>query len=193
MTATTTDETSTTTCWCCGEASTELVSLGCHPEVAICPRCLDWLNTQRREQAAASETTPSPPAAAPRGEPANVTTSLDEITPIFPVRNVAIAIEHYRRLGFDAHAFEEGDDPIYGFADRDGVSIHLARVEDVDPSTSNSAAYLYVGDADALARAWRAADVGGTVHDPTDTEYGLREGAHVDPDGNLIRFGSPLH
>ena len=22
--------------------------------------------------------------------------------------------------------------------------------------------------------------------------YGLREGAHVDPDGNLLRFGSPL-
>jgi hypothetical protein len=27
---------------------------------------------------------------------------------------------------------------------------------------------------------------------PTDTDYGLREGAHIDPDNNLIRFGSPL-
>jgi len=25
-----------------------------------------------------------------------------------------------------------------------------------------------------------------------DTEWGQREGAHVDPDGNVIRFGSPL-
>jgi hypothetical protein len=25
-----------------------------------------------------------------------------------------------------------------------------------------------------------------------DTDYGIREGGHVDPDGNLLRFGSPL-
>jgi hypothetical protein len=24
------------------------------------------------------------------------------------------------------------------------------------------------------------------------TPYGMREGSHVDPDGNLIRFGSPM-
>ena len=24
------------------------------------------------------------------------------------------------------------------------------------------------------------------------TPYQLREGAHIDPDGNLIRFGSPM-
>jgi hypothetical protein len=32
----------------------------------------------------------------------------------------------------------------------------------------------------------------GPVRDPQDTEYGLRAGAYVDPDGNLLRFGSPL-
>ena len=26
----------------------------------------------------------------------------------------------------------------------------------------------------------------------TDTDYGLREGAYVDPDGNLLRYGSPM-
>ncbi len=24
------------------------------------------------------------------------------------------------------------------------------------------------------------------------TDHGLREGRHIDPDGNLLRFGSPL-
>jgi hypothetical protein len=24
------------------------------------------------------------------------------------------------------------------------------------------------------------------------TEYGLRDGWHLDPDGNLLRFGSPI-
>jgi uncharacterized glyoxalase superfamily protein PhnB len=30
------------------------------------------------------------------------------------------------------------------------------------------------------------------VRPPMDTEWGQREGAVVDPDGNVIRFGSPL-
>jgi MerR family mercuric resistance operon transcriptional regulator len=32
----------------------------------------------------------------------------------------------------------------------------------------------------------------GQFFEPHDTEYGLREGAHVDRDGNLIRFGSAI-
>jgi hypothetical protein len=27
---------------------------------------------------------------------------------------------------------------------------------------------------------------------PEDYDYGKREGSHIDPDGNKIRFGSPL-
>jgi hypothetical protein len=33
---------------------------------------------------------------------------------------------------------------------------------------------------------------GGQIEAPSDTDYGLREGRHVDPDGNVIRYGSPL-
>jgi uncharacterized glyoxalase superfamily protein PhnB len=45
-------------------------------------------------------------------------------------------------------------------------------------------------DADELAAAWRSAGV--EVHAPEDTEWGQHEGAVVDPDGNVIRFGSPM-
>jgi hypothetical protein len=31
-----------------------------------------------------------------------------------------------------------------------------------------------------------------TVEGPRNEDYGKREGQHVDPDGNLIRFGSPI-
>jgi uncharacterized glyoxalase superfamily protein PhnB len=41
-----------------------------------------------------------------------------------------------------------------------------------------------------LARAWLAA--GGDVRLPQDTEWGQHEGVLVDPDGNVIRFGSPV-
>lgn len=50
--------------------------------------------------------------------------------------------------------------------------------------------YLHVDD--ALYSEWAAADLGGHPHPLTDTDYGLREGAYGDPDGNLLRFGSPL-
>ena len=49
---------------------------------------------------------------------------------------------------------------------------------------------MHVDDADRLADQWR--DAGIDVTGPLDFEYGKREGSHLDPDGNLIRFGSPL-
>jgi uncharacterized glyoxalase superfamily protein PhnB len=52
-------------------------------------------------------------------------------------------------------------------------------------------AYLFVEDADALAQTWRAA--GGDVRLPQDTEWGQHEGVLIDPDGNMIRFGSPMN
>jgi uncharacterized glyoxalase superfamily protein PhnB len=49
---------------------------------------------------------------------------------------------------------------------------------------------MHVDDADALAEEWRAAGV--QFVEPADFDYGKREGSHADPDGNVIRFGSPL-
>jgi uncharacterized glyoxalase superfamily protein PhnB len=53
-----------------------------------------------------------------------------------------------------------------------------------------ASACLFVDAADELAAAWVA--VGVHVHPPQDTVWGTREGAVVDPDGNVIRFGSPM-
>jgi hypothetical protein len=114
------------------------------------------------------------------------------VSPVLPVRNVAKALEHYRRLGFDVQAYGEGDpsDPIYGFVDRDAVHLHLTRFADLDPSTNCSACYLKVADADDLHAEWARAGLPGRLSEPTNTEYGLREFFHIDPDGNLLRIGS---
>ena len=111
------------------------------------------------------------------------------IAPIFAVRDLDAALIHYGRLGFATRADAGGT---YGFATRDDVHLHLAVVLDLDPLTSTSAAYLYVDDAAALHADWSAARVAGRFRRPVDTDYGLREGAHVDTDGNLLRYGSPL-
>jgi catechol 2,3-dioxygenase-like lactoylglutathione lyase family enzyme len=114
--------------------------------------------------------------------------------PILPVRSVSAALAHYRRLGFEGTAYTDAwaDDPEYGFLTWGPVSLHLARVPKLDPKTSASACYLYVDDADALYATWQAAAVEGRLTIPKDTAYRMREFAHIDPDGNLLRVGSPL-
>lgn len=105
--------------------------------------------------------------------------------PIFTVTDVQRAVDHYQRLGFSTSSHDE----TYAFAHLDGLTIHLAHRD--DPASEGPAAlYLHVDDADQLAAEWRQA--GMEVTGPEDFDYGKREGSHTDPDGNKIRFGSPL-
>ncbi|TQN43206.1 hypothetical protein FHU33_2641 [Blastococcus colisei] len=116
-------------------------------------------------------------------------TTLRHIAPVFVTTDLDRALRHYRRLGFSVEAYAGAD--FYGYARRDGLEIHLATVEPIDRATTTSCAYVWVDDAAALHEEWSAAGVEGRLHAPSPTEYGLDEGAHVDPDGNLVRFGSP--
>ncbi len=65
-------------------------------------------------------------------------------------------------------------------------------VDDLIPERNLTAIYLYVDDADALYDEWNGAGIDGRVVAPSDTSYGLGEGACLDRDANLIRFGSPI-
>ncbi len=112
------------------------------------------------------------------------------ISPIFPVRDIPAALDHYAKLGFEVSSYEESEGPIYGFVRRGGIEIHITLFPEHDPKRTAGACYLYVNDADALYEEWRAAGVGGRLRAPEDTPYSLREFAHVDPEGNLPRVGS---
>ena len=111
--------------------------------------------------------------------------SLSSVAPVFSTTDVAAWLTHYQALGFDVEAHDDS----YGFASRDRIVLHVSRNAEHDPRTTAGCAYVEVADADALAREW-AHVAGGRNVAPVDTDYGIREGAHVDPDGNLIRFGS---
>ena len=117
---------------------------------------------------------------------------LRSFSPVFPVRDLRRALAHYASLGFDAQPYADGDE--YGFADRDGVSLHLSLDHGHEGADHEhvGTAYLYVTDADALFDEWARPGAGGLTRRVGDTPYKLREGSHVDPDGNLIRFGSPM-
>jgi hypothetical protein len=154
-------------CWCCGEqyASDDLVRLGCHDEVALCDGCIGWLAEQRGRR------------------------PMRRAVPILAATDISRALAHYAALGFET---EEWDGGGYGFAARDGIELHLGQPEGFDPATNTISWYLQVADADALHAEWAAAAVAGELVAPFDTDYGMREGSHTDPDGNTVRFGSPL-
>ena len=115
---------------------------------------------------------------------------MQKFAPAFPVSDLAASLAHYARLGFTTSEYT-GDSAAggYGFARRDAVELHLGTVP-AGRTTSPATAYLFVDDADALAAEWREA--GADVRSPEDTPWGRREGVMIDPDGNIIRFGSPL-
>jgi Ser/Thr protein kinase RdoA (MazF antagonist) len=147
--------------------------------------------------------------AGPMEEPAANRTRLLSFSPIFGVRDLARALAHYQSLGFDVEPSTGGDG--YGFADRDGLSLHLAleqehghehahhehaHHEDAHHEHAHheqaGTAYLEVEDADALYDEWARPGIGGLTRPVGNTAYKLREGSHIDPDGNVIRFGSPM-
>ncbi|HYP46606.1 MAG TPA: VOC family protein [Propionibacteriaceae bacterium] len=116
-------------------------------------------------------------------------TTFRRVAPVFVTTDLGRALAHYERLGFVVKAYDDAD--YYGYACRDEIEIHLAKVDRIDRQTTTSCAYLWVDDAAALHGEWAAAGLEGQLTPPTSTDYGLQEGAHIDPDGNLIRFGSP--
>lgn len=111
--------------------------------------------------------------------------ALRSVAPVFSTTDVARWLEHYRGLGFEVEAHDDE----YGFARLGPIEVHVSRNPDHDPRTTAGCAYLDVGDPDIVWRQWSTAP-GGKDVEPVDTDYGIREGGHIDPDGNLLRYGS---
>ena len=115
------------------------------------------------------------------------------VAPGVPTTDMARTIEHYQRLGFTFSAPGPAAPAEADFAIgmRDGVSLHFALKSDHDPSRTATWVYISVEDADALSAELDASGAG-QGRTPRDTDYKMRELAHIDPDGNLLLFGSPL-
>ena len=114
------------------------------------------------------------------------------IVPILLVKNLARAMNYYRRLGFATKAYEDGDD--YGFLTRDAFEIHLTQsdmlVEDHNPGCG---VYFYLasGTAAALEAEFRTAGVK-ILSSLAPREWKMNEFVLSDPDANLLRFGEDL-
>ncbi|HEY1830011.1 MAG TPA: MarR family transcriptional regulator [Acidimicrobiales bacterium] len=113
---------------------------------------------------------------------------LRSFEPIFFVKDVAAAMNHYGTLGFRTESY----DPGYGFAHRDGIGLQLSGHPEHDRGRDGSRAYLFVRDADALYAEWSGPGILGQTEPPGPMPWKMHEGIHTDPDGNVIRFGHPL-
>jgi catechol 2,3-dioxygenase-like lactoylglutathione lyase family enzyme len=134
-----------------------------------------------------------------------VAAGLGQTIPALPVRDVAAAVAYFRdRFGFDAPFVDDG----FAVLVRDAAQVHLwgatddawrAR-EDVRtrPICSGAESFLAgtascrieVADVDALFGELRGAGVLHSVSDGgvTRTDFGTREFATLDIDGNLLTF-----
>jgi catechol 2,3-dioxygenase-like lactoylglutathione lyase family enzyme len=116
--------------------------------------------------------------------------------PILPSRDLNATLAFYERLGFGNQGAppEQWDYLIVG---RGAIELHFYLDPEVDPLSTAATCYLRVEDADRLHEEWAGVGVpddpvtGSRLMPPGLTDYGMREFALVDPNGNLLRVGSP--
>lgn len=119
----------------------------------------------------------------------------ERAAPILPSRDLHATLAFYSRLGFENRGAPP-DRWNYLIIGRGGIELHFYLDRDVNPLTTSTGCYLRVTDADALYEEWNAIGVpsdpatGSRLQPPVTTDYGLRELALVDPNGNLLRAGS---
>jgi len=117
-------------CSCCGEphAGSEVVRLGCHPDVAVCGGCVDRMSAKVH--------------------------SRPGVTPIFPVRDMTEAREFWARTGVEVELYDSG----YAFVMFGGSEIaHLDLRPGLDAEHNPAACYIHVDDASAWHQRWRDA------------------------------------
>jgi len=105
-----------------------------------------------------------------------------DLVPFLRAGDAYASAAWWARLGFEVeweHRFAPGLPLFLALRRRDARLFLSEHQGDARP---DGLLYLYVDDADAVAR-----EFGAAAHD---TEYGLREVALRDPDGNRVRVGS---
>jgi catechol 2,3-dioxygenase-like lactoylglutathione lyase family enzyme len=119
-------------------------------------------------------------------EPVEAAPKFEGISPWFPVSDVTAALAFYReQLGFDL-GWIWGDPPTHANVCRGAIDISLA----LEPSRAGTGeAYVGLRGVDAYYKELQGRQV--QVGELDDREYGMRDFALVDPDGNRLVFGEP--
>src|SRR5437763_13455983 len=97
-------------------------------------------------------------------------------SPIFPVKDLEASLAFYARLGFATRKYDDG----YGYAERDGLILHLQWRPPADPSTGSSAVWVHTQEVDALHAEWAATGLELQMSVPEDKPWRVREFALKD-------------
>jgi catechol 2,3-dioxygenase-like lactoylglutathione lyase family enzyme len=71
--------------------------------------------------------------------------------PVFAVRDLEAAMTFYERLGFDVRRHDAG----YGYAEREGLRIHLRASPEIEPFGNYSEVYVETAEVDQLQAEWQ--------------------------------------
>jgi catechol 2,3-dioxygenase-like lactoylglutathione lyase family enzyme len=108
---------------------------------------------------------------------------MEAVVPILHVADAQVSSHWYGQLGFEVewqHTFGP-EMPLYVSLRRGEGRLHLSEHRlDGGPA---SHVYLYVDDVNSIVPQ-------GAI--PEDRPWGMREARLTDPDGNIVRIGSPL-
>ena len=121
---------------------------------------------------------------------------LTGLAPVLLVPDVAQALRHYQdKLGFDVQTWEPAP-ATYGYAHRDGCTIHLAHGEPVRPNSEIVQpdlfdVYLWTDDVDGLHEELKGRGAA-ILHEPLERPWQMREIRVEDPFGYVLAFGEPL-
>lgn len=110
---------------------------------------------------------------------------LKEFTPVLRVKDLPVALEFYRRVGFAIDFEFQGR---YAGISRDGQTLHLSTVG--ENGQIKTQVFVTVDDIDGLYDELVKAGVD-CPYAPEDMEWAQREMSIRDPDGNALRFAMP--
>ena len=174
-------------CGCCGRQlpKNQVVELGTTPGVFICVGCARWAARRAGPVAALRQLRFTPLGALARrltgSRPAPG--SARAAIPILPSTDQDRTAAFYTQAGFRETERHDG----YLLLHNSGVELHFT----LEASPAPGQCFVHVADA---VRLWKQLRERGTagVGPIAEQDYGLREFVLTDPDGNRIRFGSPI-
>ena len=85
------------------------------------------------------------------GKRATAVVGLGCPAPIFAVRGLEAAMAFYELLGFDTRRYDAG----YGYAEREGLRLHLRASPEVEPFGNYSEVYVETAEVDQLHEEWQ--------------------------------------
>lgn len=106
--------------------------------------------------------------------------------PVLLARDINQTAEFYiQKVGFVV----SNKYPNYLIIKRDETWLHFSLAQDLDPKTNDCSTYIYVSNIEALYQELKAQGILHPNGNFQEKDYGMKDFAILDPNGNLLTFG----